>query len=151
MLTMTTNTNANVMRVYVPPRGPGCLVQAAWFLIVGWWLGGLAVAVAWLLNLSIIGLPIGMRILNGLPIALAMQEPAGELVAVRRGNRQEVREEGLPQVNWLLRTLYFLLIGWWWSAVWLLVAYVFAATILLLPLALAMFRLTPFMTTLRRY
>jgi uncharacterized membrane protein YccF (DUF307 family) len=123
-------------------------VQALWFVVVGWWLGALAVAAAWLLNLTIIGLPLGMTILNGLPIALAMQEPRG-VAAVGRGGR--VVERGLPQLNLLVRTAYFLLIGWWWSAVWLLVAYVFAATIVLLPLALLMFRLTPAMTTLKRY
>jgi uncharacterized membrane protein YccF (DUF307 family) len=67
-------------------------------------------------------------------------------------NGQPVMQaSGLPQYNLILRAAYFVLIGWWWSAVWLIVAYLLCATILLLPIGLLMFRYMPFMTTLKRY
>ena len=62
-----------------------------------------------------------------------------------------VNETPLPQYNFLLRTVFFLLIGWWWSGIWLAMAYAVAATVILIPIALEMFRWTPAMTTLRRY
>jgi uncharacterized membrane protein YccF (DUF307 family) len=129
---------------------PGCLLQILWFVFIGSWLGLIALVVAWILNVTIIGLPLGLAILNNLPIFIALQSPTSQVV-VRSGDARSVVEGGLPQYNFLLRALYFLVIGWWWSLIWLLVAYLFCATIILLPLGLVMFRMTPFMTTLKRY
>jgi uncharacterized membrane protein YccF (DUF307 family) len=129
---------------------PGCLLQILWFVFVGWWLGLIALTVAWLLNITILGLPIGLAILNNLPLFIALQSPTSQVV-VSSGNAQSVAEGGLPQYNFFLRALYFLVIGWWWSLIWLLVAYLFCATVFLLPLGLVTIRMTPFMTTLKRY
>ena len=68
-----------------------------------------------------------------------------------RGGQVVVNKTALPQYNFLLRTAFFLLIGWWWSGIWLAMAYAVAATVILIPIALEMFRWTPAMTTLRRY
>jgi uncharacterized membrane protein YccF (DUF307 family) len=132
-------------------RGPGCLVQSLWFIFIGWWLGGLAITLAWILNVTIIGLPLGMAILNNIPKILALQNPETYLQAVSAGGRTVVTEREMPQYNFFLRAIFFLLIGWWWSGVWLVVAYALCATIILLPVGLQMFRLTPAMTTLRQY
>ena len=138
--------------VVMQRSGPGCLVQALWFIFVGWWLGALAITIAWVLNIPILGLPLGMGILNNVPKILALQEP-------QRRTRATVSEDGetiiseveLPQRNFLLRAAYFILIGWWWSAVWLTLAYLLCGTLILMPIGLEMFRWTPAMTTLRRY
>ena len=130
---------------------PGCLVQSLWFLFVGWWLGAAAITVAWVLNVTIIGLPLGMAILNHIPKLLALQSPERYDQAVSRGGTTVLRETDLPEHNFLLRAIYFLLIGWWWSGVWLTIAYALCATIILLPVGLGMFRATPAMTTLKRY
>jgi uncharacterized membrane protein YccF (DUF307 family) len=148
---MSTSPASKPVYAQVPARGPGCLVQMLWFVLVGWWLGGLAISLAWLLNVTIIGLPLGMAILNNIPKLLALQEPRTSVAAVARGDGTVMVETDLPQHGWLLRTAFFLLIGWWWSGVWLAMAYAVAATVILLPLALEMFRWTPAMTTLRRY
>lgn len=130
---------------------PGCLIQTLWFLFVGWWLGSLAISLAWFLNVTIIGLPLGLAILNNIPKLLALQNPERYVQVVSRGGRTVVRESDLPERPFLLRALFFLLIGWWWSGIWLGVAYLLCATIILLPVGLAMFRATPAMTTLERY
>ena len=131
--------------------GPGCLVQALWFLFIGWWLGAALITIAWALNVTIIGLPLGMAILNHIPKALALQNSEKIVVTSATGGQTILREKSLPQYNFLLRTLYFLLVGWWWSGMWLSIAYALCATFILLPIGLEMFRLTPLMTTLRRY
>lgn len=130
---------------------PGCLIQTLWFLFVGWWLGSLAISVAWVLNVTIIGLPLGLAILNNIPKLLALQNPERYVQAVSRGGTTVIRESEPPEHPFLLRALFFLLIGWWWSGIWLSVAFVLCATIILLPVGLAMFRATPAMTTLARY
>ena len=131
--------------------GPGCLVQLVWFVFIGWWLGLWAILAAWLLNITIIGLPLGLLILNNIPKIIALQNPRREYEVITRDGKPVLRASGLPQFNFFLRAIYFLLIGWWWSAVWLLVAYLLCATILLLPVGLLMFRYVPLMTTLKRY
>ena len=132
-------------------RGPGCLVQILWFLFIGWWLGGILIAIAWLLNVSIIGLPLGIAILNNIPKVVALQEPTILLQTVEQHGRTVIVESDLPQLNFWLRAIYFVLVGWWWSGLWLALAYALCATFILMPVGLSMFRMTPAMTTLRRY
>lgn len=131
--------------------GPGCLIQALWFVFIGWWLGALSIAAAWFFNITIIGLPLGMAILNNVPRVLSLQPPSKEYQVVQSNGKTFVTATNLRQRNFLLRAVYFLLIGWWWSAVWLLTGYILCITVVLIPLSLQMFRLTPFMTTLKRY
>lgn len=130
---------------------PGCLVQILWFLFVGSWLGALVVSVAWFLNATIIGLPIGMALLNNIPQVIALQNPQRRLKVIREGDFTKVIESNLPQYNFFLRALFFIFVGWWWSGLWMAAAYALCATIILMPFGLAMFRMTPFMTTLQRY
>ena len=148
----TTATGKTQSFAFTRDRGPGCLVQAVWFIFIGWWLGALAVGLAWILNVTIIGLPLGMAILNNIPKILALQGSTQEIRAVATADgRMFVSKSGRPQIHFLIRAAYFLLIGWWWSAIWLLLAYLSAASFILLPISLWMFRLAPMMTTLRQY
>ena len=142
-----TQTSTTIQR----ESGPGCLIQALWFIFIGWWLGAIAIAIAWFLNITIIGLPIGLSILNNIPRILSLQPPRREIQVMHVGGETRITESSLPQSNFLLRALYFVFIGWWWSAIWLVVAYILCITVILIPLSLEMFRLTPFMTTLKRY
>lgn len=131
--------------------GPGCLVQALWFLFIGWWLGGIAIALAWLLNLTVVGLPLGMAILNNVPKILALQDPERRIRATTDGQATLYVTAQEEQLSFWLRAAFFLLIGWWWSGLWLTMAYFLCGTLILMPIGLKMFRLTPMMTTLRRY
>jgi uncharacterized membrane protein YccF (DUF307 family) len=131
--------------------GPGCLVQALWFLFVGWWLGGLAISLAWFLNVTIIGLPLGMAILNNVPKLLALQNPEKHIRITTDGSTTLYETAEQEQLSFLIRALFFLVVGWWWSGLWLAIAFFLCGTIILMPFGLKMFRMTPMMTTLRRY
>jgi uncharacterized membrane protein YccF (DUF307 family) len=130
--------------VYEQSNRPGCLIQLLWFGFVGWWFGVIWVGVAWLLMLSVIGMPIAAIMLNNVP----------QVVALRGKRIVEVTPDGrrrdAPEINILIRIVYFLLIGWWLSAIWLVVAYIFCLTIVLLPVGFLMFDLTPTIVTLKR-
>lgn len=130
---------------------PGCLVQGIWFLFVGWWLGAFAVSLAWLLNVLVITLPLGMAILNNVPKVLALQNPKKTLRVVQEGNTTRISEVSVTQHPFLLRALYFIFIGWWWSGLWMGIAYFLCGLIVTMPIGLGMFRQTPAMTTLQRY
>ena len=151
-MTQPTNRVPSQQTVIVQrSSGPGCLVQSLWFIFIGWWLGLLLISLAWLLNITIVGLPLGMAILNSVPKVLALQSSEKQIRAISKQGTTIISETELPQHNFWLRTAYFVLIGWWWSGIWLGIAYALCATIILLPIGLEMFRLTPAMTTLRKY
>ena len=148
---MATNQSVSPQAVIPNRDEPGCLIQVVWFIFIGWWLGGLAISLAWFLNAIIIGLPLGMAILNNIPKILALQNPERYIKTISQDGKLYVVRADAPQYNFFLRALFFLLIGWWWSGVWLAFAYLLCATIILLPFGLGLFRFAPFMTTLRRY
>lgn len=135
----------------VTRSGPGCLVQFLWFIFLGWWLGQLWVGLAWLINLTIIGLPLGVWMLNRVPQVMLLREEAHLTTVVQTPDGHLVlRESELPQRPWLLRALWFLLIGWWLSLVWLEVAWFLCGTVFLLPVGIAMFNAVPTVVSLRR-
>ena len=125
-------------------NNPGCLIQILYFLLIGWWLGGAWVIVAWVLMVTILGLPIGAAMLNDVPQVMAL-----------RGRRViEVQANGAvrdaPQISMLLRIPYFLLVGWWASALWLSVAYALCMSVIGIPIGFLMFDLTPAIVSLKR-
>ena len=132
-------------------RNPGCLIQILWFALVGWWLGQLWIAAAWFLMLTIIGIPIAVAMLNKIPQIIALRGHS-DGVHVRTVGRTTVVTTGgsMPQRFILTRAIYFVLIGWWLSAIWMEVAFFFCATIIGLPLGFWMFDQVPAVVSLHR-
>src|SRR5512136_1503609 len=131
----------------VAKKNPGCLVQLVWFALVGWWLGQAWIAVAWFLAATIVGMPLAVIMLNRIPEVIALRGET-ELMVKSSGGHTVVSE--MPQVNILLRALYFLLIGWWFSALWMELAYALCMSIIGLPFGFWMFDRVPFVVSLRR-
>lgn len=121
---------------------PSLAVRAVWFLLVGWWATGIWLGVAWFLNVTIIGLPLGIKMINATPKVLSLKER--EFVD-REGNPEEQRY-GLA-----VRGIYFLLVGWWASGIWMSVAYVFTVSIVGIPVAVMMYNKLPFFVSLYEY
>ncbi len=140
-------------RVVESEKGPGCLIRILYFIFVGLWLGGIATIAAWILNVTIIGLPLGLWLLNRLPYLMTLKPVRTETrVSTTVDGKVVIRETALPQRSFLLRALYFLLIGWWFSLVWLILAWLISGITLGLglPLAFWMFDQIPAITTLAR-
>jgi uncharacterized membrane protein YccF (DUF307 family) len=126
------------------------LVRILYFFLFGWWATGIWINVAWFLNATIIGLPLGVWMLNRVRQVLTLR-PARQVVVVReRGERVELRSEGLTQRPWPIRLLYFVLIGWWLSFLWSNAAWAISLTVIGLPIAIWMFNRLPGLTTLMR-
>ena len=80
---MTNETQSGQITRIQKSAAPGCLIQALWFIFIGWWLGALSIAAAWFLNVTIIGLPLGMAILNNIPHILSLQPPKKEYQVIQ--------------------------------------------------------------------
>jgi uncharacterized membrane protein YccF (DUF307 family) len=132
-------------RETVAVRPPNLLLRVVWFVLIGWWLTGILSAVAWGLNATIIGLPIGLWIINRLPF-LATLRPVESFYRVENGTVVSAVE----QRPFLLRAVYFLLVGWWLSGLWMGAAYIFLISIVGLPIAFWMYGRIGAVTTLFR-
>ena len=62
-----------------------------------------------------------------------------------------ISEAGHPQIAWYWRGLWFVFVGWWASAFWMVAAWFVQITIIGIPIALLMFNRTPFVASLYRY
>jgi uncharacterized membrane protein YccF (DUF307 family) len=132
-------------------KNPGCLLQVLWFLFIGIWLGQAWMVVAWFFMVTIIGIPIGVAMLNMLPKVMALREPIHQVMISTSRNGEIIRRDvDVEQVNILLRAIYFILIGWWLSALWMEAAYAISLTIIGLPIGFWMFDQVPAILSLKR-
>ena len=115
------------------------VVRIAWFFLVGWWLTLLAINVAWALNVTVVLLPIGVKIINRVPYLLTLK---------RRDT--DIRADGVAQTSLLLRAIYFVFIGWWASFIWANVAWALCVTVIGIPFGIWMFNKLPYVTSLYR-
>jgi uncharacterized membrane protein YccF (DUF307 family) len=116
------------------------LARALWFILVGLWVGQLWLIMAWLLNLSVIGLPLGLWMLSRLPQVMTLRStPIPRPAPVSLGQ---------STANFAVRAVYFVLIGWWVSLLWMELAWLVAASMIGLPLSFLMFERVATVTTL---
>lgn len=131
--------------------GPSMLVRVVWYLLVGWWLTGLVMAIAWIAGITIIGLPLAFYVINRIPTALTLR-PRLERYQLVTGSDGVTRQERIAteQSGVLVRLLYFVLVGWWLSALWMVASYLLMLTILGVPLGLMMANRLPYIFSLHR-
>lgn len=132
-------------RELVAAKPPHLLLRIVWFVFIGWWLTGVLSAAAWGLNATIVGLPIGLWIINRLPFVATLR-PIESFYRIENGSVVSAVE----QRPFVLRAIYFLLVGWWLSGLWMAAAYVFLVSIIGLPAAFWMYGRIGTVTTLFR-
>ena len=124
------------------------ILRVLWFFILGWELTGIWILAAWFLNLTIIGLPLGLWMINRVPQVLTLKARRGAWeLDLSTGKSRYV---GSSQPSWIIRGLYFLVIGWWFSLLWAGAAWLLCLTIIGLPLGVLMLNALPAVTTLQR-
>lgn len=117
------------------------LVRALWFLAIGWWATPIVINFAWLLTVTVVLAPIGIKLINLVPTVLTLAEP-------RTFTNPELAR---GQHSLVVRALYFVVIGWWLSFFWANLAALLAVTIIGLPIAIWMINRLPFVTSLYRF
>ncbi|NWF79817.1 MAG: YccF domain-containing protein [Chloroflexi bacterium] len=128
-------------------QGVNLLLRAIYFLVFGLWFSAIWASVAWVLCVTIIGLPLGLWMLNRLPQVTTLRPQRGDLVVHTSG---EVYRQHIAQRAFIVRALWFVLVGWWLSALWLAGAWALSASIIGLPISFWMFDRVPAIITLAR-
>lgn len=125
---------------------PNVLIRAAWFIFVGWEFTALWLLIAWMLNASIIFLPVGLKMISWTPKVLTLKDIQRKQRKVD-GQLEDIKN---GQVSILIRGIYFLLVGWWASLAWMAIGYLLCLTVIGLPFGIWMLNRLPEVTTLYR-
>ena len=133
--------------------GPGLLVRAIWFIFVGWWLSGIVAAVAWFFMITILGLPLGIWLVNRLPTVITLRPRTSYALATTDafGNTVYSPAAKIDQPPWWMRGLWFIFVGWWASFFTMAIAWFLIVLIITLPVGLMLFNRVPFVASLYRY
>ena len=119
---------------------PPFVVRAIWFVLVGFWLTGLALIAAYALMLTIVGLPLAFWIFDRVPL----------LLTLRRGGAAARSGAGAAQPPLWARGIYFVLVGWWLGALWMCAAYALMVTVIGIPVGVMMLNRLPTVVTLQQ-
>ena len=133
--------------VIVRNDGANLLVRAVYFVLVGWWLSAVWAVIGWVLCITIIGLPLGVYMLNRLPQVVTLKPQRTDAHVTPVG---QVVYTSAKQRPFVLRAVYFVLIGWWLSALWIAAAWALHASIIGMVLGFWMFDRTAAIVTLAR-
>ena len=126
------------------------IARGIWYLLVGWWLGAIWTILAYLFCLTIIGLPLGTIMFNTLPKVLTLKPKETEQIQTMVDGRPAT-VSGVPEeFPFLLRVLYFFLLGWHVAGYGILIGYILCLTILGLPAGLWILNRIPLLMTLKR-
>jgi len=131
---------------------PNLLIRALWFFFIGWWLSQFVILLGWLLNVTILLIPAGVWVLNRVPQVATLKSSRKALrssVDAETGI-QIVEMVDREQIQFWKRAVYFILVGWWASLIWLELAWLFGLIIIGLPLSFWMYGATGKVITLRR-
>jgi uncharacterized membrane protein YccF (DUF307 family) len=133
-------------------RGPGLLIRTLWYIFIGWWLSGVVSLAAWVIGLTVIGLPLTFWVFNRIPTLLTLRpRRTSTTTTIDEAGNIHIRHVDHPQPAFWKRAVYFILIGWWFSLVWIVTAWVLSVLIVTIPLAVMMQNRLPAVTTLHRY
>ena len=137
--------------VFIDRDQPGCLISVLWFIFIGSWLSFFWIIIAWALIVLIIPMPIGLAMMHRVPLIASLRSPSREYILATEGAATRIQEVSQRQRPFLIRAVYFLLIGWWLSFWWVIVAWLATGTVVLIPLGIWMMNRIPAVTTLQRY
>jgi len=149
---MTLSTQMNQQTQLREQPGFPFVIRVLWFFLVGWHVTLWWVLIAWFFNVTILGLPLGLWMLDRVPLVLTLRlQRSYTVTRLSDGRIVESWYQNVPQYSWLVRAIYFVLIGWWFSLIWSLLAWLFCLTIILLPVGILMLNRLPAVTTLMRH
>ncbi len=139
-----------ILNVNIQQHQHGLFTRTLYFIFIGWWAGLIWLNIGYFFVMTIIGLTIGLMMLNRLPVVLTLKPASQSINISMTGNTTNINISGTQQVNFLIRALYFIFIGWWAGLLWSYVAYAMFVFILPIPMGVIMFNMLPTIITLRK-
>jgi uncharacterized membrane protein YccF (DUF307 family) len=122
-----------------------------WFLFIGWWLSLVVITLAAIANLTVIGIPLGLWLMNRVPQVVTLKlDKTQYTTTTDSGGSTVITVTNVPQRPFWQRAVWYLLVGWWLTTIMLYVAWTFCLTLILMPLAFPMFSATGKLLTLKR-
>ena len=151
--TAPVNVNAQAPQMVIAPRqGPGFLARAVWFVLIGWWLTAIVIVIAYVLALSVLGLPFAFYLFNRIPAFLTLRSRSKTYqVETAADGTRFLTAANIEQRPMWMRAVWFICVGFWFGAIWMAVAYVLCVLILTMPFGIAMFNRVGAVMTLMRY
>jgi uncharacterized membrane protein YccF (DUF307 family) len=125
---------------------PNIIIRALWFIFLGWEITAVWLLVAWILNVTVVFLPVGLKMISLTPKVLTLKD----IQKAKEMRDGEIRSVEAEQRSILVRAIYFVLVGWWLSLIWMVIGYLLCLTILGLPFGIWMLNRLPEVTTLYR-
>ena len=122
-------------------------IRIIYFIFVGWWLGLLAGVVGYFLCASFVGAPFGVLIFNRYPQILTLKPVQGLAMTDGQGRTHRLAR---PELNIIIRIIYFIVIGWWLGAIVLKVGWLLCISIIGMPFGLLFLNQLPLVMTLRQ-
>jgi uncharacterized membrane protein YccF (DUF307 family) len=151
--TTTVDVKVQTPQMIIAPRqGPGFLARAVWFVLIGWWLTAIMIVIAYVLALSILGLPFAFYLFNRIPAFLTLRgrSKTYQVETTAAGTRY-LASANIEQRPMWMRAIWFICVGFWFGAIWMAVAYVLCVLIVTMPFGIAMFNRVGAVMTLMRY
>jgi uncharacterized membrane protein YccF (DUF307 family) len=132
-------------------RSPNLLIRLLWFLFIGWWASFIVITLAALVNLTVIGIPLGFWLVNRVPQTATLKlDRARHTASAGADGSTVVTVSNVPQRPFWQRALWYLLVGWWLTFIALYLAWALCLTIIGMPLAFPIFSATGKLLTLKR-
>jgi uncharacterized membrane protein YccF (DUF307 family) len=122
-----------------------------WALLVGSWATLIGTAIAWVLIVTGIGAPYGMRLLNRLPRWAFPEVPGLQFLTTIPEMVQTLESKSNEQVHPGVRIAYTIVIGWWLSLLALVLAWLVMMSLYGIPSAQRLQSRVPRLATLSRY
>src|SRR6266568_6821629 len=139
-----------IVNVNIQQKQHGLFMRALYFIFIGWWAGLFWLNMGYFFVLTVIGLPVGLLMLNRLPTVLTLK-PASQQVNINiTGGVTNINIGGAQQVSFLIRAVYFVFIGWWAGLLLAWVAYALFVLVVTIPLGVMLLNLLPTVITLRK-
>ena len=126
-------------------------LRMIWLAFAGWWLSLIWVVAGWLCLMLTPRNPTGLRMLGNMARIVAFRVPGEDCEGLVNETLWRLEHSGLPQRSLAVRLVYTVLIGWWLSLLWLVLAWGDSLSIDRRPTGVARFMRLPHIMTLRRY
>ena len=152
---MSTESNApaetppGAPKVTVKVKQHNILVRAIYFLFIGWWFGLIVALLGWVLYATIIGAPLGVKVLNAVPGAISLKARAKDIRVFRDEDGYTVAQVRPEQRKWWVRVLWYPF-GLVLSLFAILTAWLLCVFLITMPLGVMLFNKVPAIASLYR-